>query len=732
MTSEHALTLERAVHYPFPGMNAPASVHFSPDGRLITYLYSSDETLVRELWAFEIESGASRVLVRAAGHGDTDATVSHEEALRRERQRIRGFGITLYAWADSAPILLVPLQGQLYLAAGESYNLRLLKTDGEAIDPKLSPAGDMVAYVQDGELWVLPTAPGSVAQKLTTDASEPGPYGDRTLTNGLAEFVAQEEMGRSSGYWWSPDGGRLAFVQVDVSAIPLFPIVHQGDAELSTEAHHYPFAGAANARIRLGVVSRDGGEVRWMPLDTEEDGYLARVAWTPDGQLLVQTQSRDQRRLNVVRIDTERATCETLWRDEAATWINLHDDLRFVVLEESHPGAYQILWSSERTGYRHLYLYNRHGEQIRQLTDGDWPVDNVIGCDGSSVYFHAGAETPLERNVYRVKLSGGSIKRLTPEPGMHQAVLSPSGNRLADLWDSVNSPPSLVLRSNDGSEVRSVLVNQDPEADALGLVLPEFVQLKAAGGTRLHGALYYCSAAPQAARRAVIVSVYGGPYAQTVSNSWAVRVDLRAQYLARQGYIVFKLDNRGSTRRGHAFEAAIQGNMGDLEVQDQVAGVHFLATWQGKNATTADISRVGIYGWSYGGYMTLMALLRAPDVFRAGVAGAPVTDWAGYDTHYTERDMGDPRDRAGAYEASSVLSHIQKLSGALLLIHGLIDENVHFRHTARLVNALITARKRFELLPFPNERHMPRGEPDRLYMEERLIEHFRRHLAADG
>jgi len=728
-----ALTLERISHYPMPGMNAPAAVRFSPDGRDLTYLWSENHSLMRQLWAFDLESQETRLLVRAAGQGDADATVSPEEALRRERLRMRGSGITAYAWADDRAVLLVPMLGRLFVSDDHGEHLRELATNGEAIDPLLNANGDYVAYVQDGELWVIGTESGSKPRRLTFDASPPSPVGERLKTNGLAEFIAQEEMGRGSGLWWSRDGFRLAFAQVDVTGVTKFRIAHDTDDPPSSEVHRYPFAGGANARVRLAVIDLDGSNLRWVPLGEDDDIYLARVDWAPDGTLFFQVQSRDQRRLQLRAYDPATAAVRTVITEASDSWVNLHDDLRFVRLDGTGADTYDLLWSSERSGYRHLYLLSSDGRRLAQLTEGKWPVDRVVDTHDDWVYFLAGKDSPLERHVYRVRMPAAitagapqlraeAVQRLTSEPGMHTAVLAPSGTHFADLWDSCGSEPSVELRSIDGRLARALFTGNDGEAERLELTAPEFLTVPSADGTLLHAALYQaqsrgCDASP------LIVSVYGGPHVQQVSNTWAMTVDLRAQYLARQGYAVLKLDNRGSARRGCAFEAAIEGNLGDLEVQDQVAGVRAVSERPGVDAT-----RVGIYGWSYGGYMTLMCLLRAPEVFRVGVAGAPVTDWDGYDTHYTERYMGLPAENGQGYRASSALERAADLSGDLLLIHGMIDENVHFRHTVRLVDALIAAQKPCRLLPFPHERHMPRREEDRCFMEAQVVEHFRRYL----
>jgi dipeptidyl-peptidase-4 len=726
-----ALTLERVAHYPMPGMNAPVSVRFSPDGRLLTYLWSEDSSLVRQLWAYDVQTRSARLLLRAVGEGDTDATVSADETLRRERLRMRGFGITSYAWAETRNILLVPMLGRVYVSDDEGEHLRELATGGEAIDPHLSPDSQRVAYVQHGELWVIDTTEGSLPAQLTFDASPVLPNGEQLITNGLAEFIAQEEMGRASGFWWSRDGANLAFAQVDVSAVTPFSIAHDFDNPPESEQHRYPFAGGTNARVRLAVIGADGSNRRWVPLGDDSDLYLARVDWAPDGGLYFQVESRDQRKLELRRYDPVAATLDVVIREESAGWINLHDDLRFVRREGAADDDYQILWSSERSGFRHLYLYNRDGGGCTQITSGDWPVDRVVDAHGGCVYFLAGAESPLERHVYRVCIpsphdSGArpdsiAMERLTKEPGVHAAVLAPDGKLFADLWDSANRAPGLDLRAEDGRRIDRVFENPDNEAQRLELGGPEFFTTQADDGTLLHAAFYPAMSA--AAPAPLIVSVYGGPHVQQVSNSWSMTVDLRTQYLRRLGFAVLKLDNRGSARRGLAFERAIAENLGDHEVRDQLAGIRAVS-----NRPDVDGSRVGVYGWSYGGYMTLMCMLQQPDVFRAGVAGAPVTDWDGYDTHYTERYMRSPAQNARGYQESSALGRAGNLAGELLLVHGMIDENVHFRHTVRLVDALIAAQKPFRLLPFPHERHMPRREEDRCFMEKQVVEHFRRFL----
>jgi len=717
------LTVEEVARVPLPGMALPGALAFSPDDRLLTYLFSPEGNLMRLLYRFDPETGQHSALAAPTG-GATEDNLSLEEKLRRERQRQLELGVTGYAWADKANRLLIPLPDGLYVqddAAPRRTRRVVDKAGGPLLDPQFSPDGNWAAYVQDAELYVV-SADGGAPRQVTHGARGTG------KTNGLAEFIAQEEMGRSHGFWWSPDSRWLAFVEVDETHIPVYRIVHQGkeavgDGAQDAEAHRYPFAGRENAKVRLGVVSREGGEPVWMDLGGEADIYLARVDWLPDGSLSAQLENREQTVLDLVRFDPRTGRRAELLRETSDVWINLHDMFR-PLKQEKYAGAF--LWASERTGFQHLYLYDQHGHLVRPLTAGEWMVDALAGVDeaGEQVYFTAARDGVTESHLYAVPLAGGEPRRLTREPGMHSVVLDHAGQRFIDVHDSLDHPPTVTLRSlADGAILRAIYDRRDPRIEALGLQPPELVTLTNRAGVSLHGAIYRPPAQFGPGPYPTIVSVYGGPHTQLVTNGWRMTVAMRAQYLRSLGFLVFVLDNRGSARRGLAFEGAIKHDMGHLEVEDQVDGVRWLVQ-QG----LADPARVGIYGWSYGGYMAAMCLARVPETFKVAVAGAPVAHWDGYDTYYTERYMGAPQANLQGYADGSVLSHVEKIRGKLLIVHGLIDQNVHFRHTARLVNALIRARKPYELLLFPDERHMPRQQADRVYMEERIRDYFLQHL----
>ncbi|WZO97356.1 DPP IV N-terminal domain-containing protein [Isosphaeraceae bacterium EP7] len=722
----HRVEPIEAARRPFPGVAMPDSFGFTPDGKSLTYLKPEGASLAKVLWKVDLAGGKPRVIARAPGEGVSERTVSPEEALRRERQRQTATGLAQVVRASAADATLIPINGDLYLQRGEGELTRLTSTPSPELDPKLDAAATRVAFVREGDLYVLDLA--TLAEtRLTTRAAD-------GLTHGLAEFIAQEELDRFSGYWWSPDGKTIAYQETDERHIPPYPIVHQGGTEVSVETHRYPFPGKANARVKLGIVGAGGGSTRWLELVVPtEDFYLARVTWESPLSLLVQTLSRDQKQTILARHRLDDGSRQVLIEERAEHWINLHDDLRIV------EGTGELLWSTERSGFRHLELRDKNGKLVRTLTEGDWAVDptathagsrGVVALDSArrEAWFQGNRESPLESHLYRVSLDGGPVECMTNDAGTHAAAVSPDGEHRVVVSSDRSHPPVARLLDRAGA-VRAELGRGDSDSRiaAMNLPAPELLEFRGRDGVRLFGAYYAprSEALRSGAGVPVVVMLYGGPHVQTVTDSWTLTADMKAQLLASEGFAVWKMDNRGSSRRGVVFEAALSRDMGSVEVRDQVDGVAFLKTIKPE----VDLSRVGVTGSSYGGYMTLRCLTEAPEVFQAGVANAPVTDWDGYDTGYTERYMGTPQENPAGYKASTVLTRVDRLRGSLLVIHGMLDENVHFRHTARLTTALIAAGKSFELIPLPEDRHSSRRESGRKYELDRTVEFFRRTLA---
>ncbi|KAK9914483.1 hypothetical protein M0R45_038260 [Rubus argutus] len=732
--------IEEIVQHPLPGYVAPTSVSFSSDDSIITYLFSPDQTLNRKVFAFNLKTCKEELCFSPPDGGLDESNISPEEKLRRERLRERGLGVTRYEWVKTSSAkkaIMVPLPAGIYFQdlSCSKPELKLPSTPcSPIIDPHLSPDGAMLGYVKDSELHVL-TLSNNESRQLTFGAS-----GD-VLTHGLAEYIAQEEMDRKNGYWWSLDSKFIAFTEVDCSEIPLFRIMHQGKSSVGLEAqedHPYPFAGASNVKVRLGVVSSVGGPITWMELlcgETEnEEEYLARVNWMHGNVLIAQVLNRSHSKLKILKFDIKNGKRKVLLVEEQHTWVNLHDC--FTPLDKGltkFSGGF--IWASEKSGFKHLYLHDANGTCLGPITEGEWMVEQIAGINevAGLVYFTGTLDGPLESHLYCSKLfTDGSQPsqapvKLTRNKGRHVVVLDHHMRNFVDIYDSVDFPPKVLLCSLHDGSVIMTLYEQPftiPRFKRLQLEPPELVHLQANDGSTLYGALYKpdeTKFGPPPYK--TMIYVYGGPSVQLISDSWISTVDMRAQFLKSKGILVWKLDNRGTARRGLKFEGSLKYNVGRVDADDQLTGAQWLI-----EKGLAEAGHIGLYGWSYGGYLSAMTLARFPDVFQCAVSGAPVTAWDGYDTFYTEKYMGFPCQNEEGYEYSSLMHHVHKMKGKLLLVHGMIDENVHFRHTARLVNALIAARKTYELLIFPDERHMPRRHSDRVYMEERIWEFIERNL----
>lgn len=674
-----------------------AKPRIAPDGSRVTFLRGTATDHNRlDLWEYDIATGATRVLVRADDVLPGAEVLSDEEKARRERQRIAALtGIVEYQWAPDSRRLLFPLGGELYLYELATKAVRRL-TNGEgfATDPKISPKGGFVSFVRARNLWVIELATGRSIQ-LTFDGSE-------TIGNGVAEFVADEEMGRHTGYWWAPDDSAIAYARIDESPVPLVKRFEVHADRATIVEQRYPAAGDPNVRIALNVVAPvAGARPRAVDLGANPDIYLARVDWRDAGRVTFQRQSRDQRTLELVEHDLASGAQRTLATETSGTWVPLHDDLRFL------PDG-RILWSSERTGFAHLYVLDADGRNPRALTSGAWPVDGVLGVDATHAYFASHRGTPTQSHVHRVPLAGGPVEALTREPGMHAATFAKNASVFVDAWSTPDTPPQLTLHRNDGTRI-ATLVDNDPSDPAHPYApyraahLPtEYGTLTAAdGATPLHYSLVKPAGFVPGRRHPVVVYVYGGPAAQTVTQAWPARGDAWFnQYLAQQGYVVFSLDNRGTPRRGAAFVGALHRRQGTVELADQLRGIEWL-----RAQPWVDPARIGVHGWSNGGYITLLLLARHSDAYACGAAGAPVTDWALYDTHYTERYMDLPATNVDGYREARVLEHVDGLQSRLLLIHGMADDNVLFTHSTALMSALQQRGRPFELMTYPGARH---------------------------
>lgn len=715
--SAESISIERIFQSPALGGSEPKKLKVSPDGKRVTFLRGKDTDYEQQdLWEYEIASGETRMLFNSDDLTDGTVELSDEEKARRERQRIRGSGIIEYHWSADGTALLFPLAGDaFYYELGEKSAQQLLKTEAFETDIKLSPRGRFISYIRDQNLYIKEIKTGK-ERAVTTE-------GGGTIKFGMAEFVAQEEMSRNTGYWWAPDESKIAFTKVDESPVHIITRSEIYADSIKMIEQRYPSTGTDNVEINLATYDLKTGKTDWIDLGEEKDIYIARAKWMKDGKSLTyQQQSRDQQTLTLRAYDTEKKTQTTLLQETSDTWVNLHKDLRF--LEDGK----HFVWASERDGFKHLYLYTNQGEKIRQLTKGDWVVDKINAVDEEKglIYFSGRKSTPTEKHLYQVSLEGSEVTQITQRSGFHDLTFSQDASVYVDKFSTINSPFQVSLHNAKGEPLTWLSENKIDQNHPLfsyqkKWVKPRFGTLKTDDGVDLHYRLY--KPKKIVGKHPVIVFTYGGPHAQVVQNKWYGNRGLLMQHWVDKGYVVFTLDNRGSNYRGKAFEEPIYKKMGSIEVTDQVEGVKYLRTLD-----FVDSDRIGIYGHSYGGYMALMAMFKAGDYFTAGVSGAPVTDWLLYDTHYTERYMGDPRNVPKAYTASSVFPYAKDLKGALLIYHGMADDNVLFTHSTKLYKHLQDLAIPFEVMDYPGKKHSIRGKNTGIHLYKTITNFFDRNI----
>lgn len=715
------ISIERIYSSPSLNGKAPKSLKYSPDGTRVTYLQAKrDDRYQYDLWEYNLTTKTNNLLVDSKELFSGTEVLSDEEKARRERQRVYGSGIMEYTFSNDGQALLFPLNGDIYY-----YNLtdkaakRLTETDEFETDVKFSPQGTYASFIRKQNLYAVHIDSGKEI-RLTKD-------GGGNIKNGMAEFVAQEEMDRMTGYWWANDEAHIAFTRIDESPVDIVIRNEIYADEVKLIEQRYPATGTNNVHIKLGVVNLTNKRIRFVDLGKEKDIYLPRVNWFPDSKRLsYQWQSRDQKTLKLNVYNLKNGKQSTLLTEQSDHWLNLNNDLTFLKDNKS------FIWASERDGYKHLYHYADNGKLIAQLTQGKWVVDELEAVDEKNgwLYFTGRADTPLERHLYKVTLDGKSpahVVRVSKRTGFHDITFAGDNLSYIDKFSNYKTPWQVSLHTLDGEHLAWLEENKLDETHPAfpyveRLVQPEFGSLKSEDDqTTLYYKLYKPQTMTPGEKYPVIVNVYGGPHAQRVTNSWQ-GVNM-TQYMLQQGYVVFQLDNRGSNYRGTAFEFPIYQKLGDVEVADQITGVKYL-----HSLPFVDKERIGIFGHSYGGYMALMTMFKASDYFKAGVSGAPVTDWLLYDTHYTERYLNHPQANAEGYENSSVFPYVDGLKGPLLIYHGMADDNVLFTNTTKLIKTLQDKNKTFELMTYPGSKHSMRGKPVKVHLNHTIMKFFDRHF----
>jgi dipeptidyl-peptidase-4 len=688
-------------------LGRPVKPKPTPDGKAVLFLRAQARVPKLRLYEFDVATGKTReLLTPEAVLKGAEEHLTPEEKARRERQRVSVGGFADFQVSDDSSLILVSLSGKLYVVKRENGAVRELATgEGTILDPKFSPDGKSVAYVRDNDVYVI-GVDGGKEQRVTTGGSD-------KKTHGLAEFVAQEEMSRFTGYWWSPDAKHIAYEEADADGVEVWYVADPISPETPPNPTFYPRPGKANVKVRLGVVPVTGGDTVWLEWDAKKYPYLTDVRWDKKGGLTLAVQTRLQDELVLLRADPATGKTTPLVTEKDAAWVNIHHDTPRWLDDGS------FLWTGHDKLGERLEQRDATGELKRVLVPGDSGYMGLVDVDAKAgqVVFEASAE-PTEAHLYKLALDGGKPVALTKEPGLHAAVFGKNHEIYVHQESTPGAMPKSTVHRADGA-----LIGELPSVAEEPPFTPKSDTVKVGfDGAGFYAYVVRPHGFDPTKRYPVVLYVYGGPGHQQVQATMNTR--LLPQWIADQGFIVVSLDNRGTPGRGRDWEKAISRKFGSVPLEDQVAGLKAL----GAKYPEMDLDRAGVYGWSFGGYLSALAVLRRPDVFKVGIAGAPVVDWLDYDTHYTERYLGLPETDAAAYKEASLLTYAADLKRPLLLVHGTADDNVYFRHTLKLSNALFREGKEFELLPLPGLTHMV---PDPVVMQRlygRFAQEFQKHL----
>ncbi len=721
----------------------PSKIRWTGDGRLSYFLEAEKEEVEKEsedaedaedadeeeagpdLWVMDVAGGEKKILITG---DELRRIVPKPDLAERERTRRSRFSVPSYRFSPDGRQILFTGSGQVVLYTVEDREATVLAASKHGVlDPKFSPDGEWIAFVHKHDIWVVPTAGGEEWQ-LTRGGHE-------LLLHGDLDWVYPEELGVRSGYHFSPDSRRIAFLEMDESPVPVYPISEQISWQATVDLQRYPKPGDPNPRVRVGIVElpprgdadepspsgeadvkSEVGRAVWLDRAAE---YIPRIDWADADHLAVQLLNRGQDELELVLADPATGRSRSVFFERDEHWLKVTDDLHF--LDDGR----HFLWTSERSGLRHVYLYDRAGELVRQLTRGEYQVSGIQGVDEDAgwVYYTANADNLLGADFYRVKLDGSTTERLTREQGTHSIRMNPAATAWMDKFSTldVNQVPWRTV--HDVASGHTTELFRDLDLGSYGLVQPRLIELSAEDGALVRMQLMEPARRRRGKKYPVLVYVYGMAGVPTIRDSRRnSKRFMFHQFLVQQGYVVAYVDDRSSSIPGHKYAIAADHDIGPLAAADAAVAVAHL-----HSLSYVDGDRLAIWGWSGGGFSTVFQLGHT-DFYKVGIAGAPVTDWRLYDSIYTERYMGLPEDDPEAYERTSALAGAADLTGRLLLIHGTHDDNVHPQNTFKMMHELIEARKQFDLMMYPNKTHGITGTDHNVHLYTMIYEYLERHL----
>lgn len=681
------------------GLLAP---EWTPDNKAISALRGGNGPRNLILERIDLKTGQRSLLIDSK-------TTSALQPVRREKR----FNLPSYIWSPSGKHILLPTEEDLFLYDIRAGEVRQITGDtAEERDPTFSPDSKKIAYLKNHDLVVLDLA--SLTEIRLTDR------GTENLLIGRFDWVYEEEFGIRTGFTWSPDSRFLAFFELDQSGENRFPIVDFIPVHNVAPEMAYPKAGDPNGIVRIGIVPAEGGPVVWMDIGRETDQYIPRIHWLKDSRTLaIQRLNRDQNRLDLLFAETNDGSSRVvLTEHDPSGWVDPADNITF--LDDGN----HFLWTSERSGWNHVFLYDLEGHVVSTITHGSWDVVNLEGVNEKTetVYFTATEKSAIERHLYSVQFDGSGFRRLTEDPGTHFVNFSPDTRYFIDVYSTATTPPRTTLHRETGRMVHILDAGTIEDVAAMNLSAPEFFTITTADGLELNAMLIKPPDFDPLKRYPVLVYTYGGPGSQTVQNGWLGTRGLWHQMMAQHGFLIFSVDNRGTGWKGNDFKNLLYRNLGK-GVLDQIEGSKYLSS-----LPYVDPDRIGIWGWSGGGWMTCMAMTRGAGYFKAGVAVAPVTDFRNYDTIWTERYMDQPQNNPSGYDASNPLTYIDRYRSGLFIIHGSADDNVHLSNSMQMAFALQNAGKPFEMMIYPRKLHGIRGRDTQVHLFNAITAYFLKEL----
>jgi dipeptidyl-peptidase 4 len=684
---------------------APSELRWAPDGRRLAY-YLQEESDGRGLWVLDVLTGERNRALSSDQLREIAPSPDQSAFGERERARQARYGVPSYLWAPDGKRILFPSSGRLYLYDLAVRRAVLLAPSKHGLqDPHFSPDGKWISFVYGHDIWVIRTDGGKERQ-ITFG-------GSKLLLHGKPDWIYQEEFDMQTGYRWSPDSRYMAFIELDERAVPFYPMIEQATEKASVDLQPYPKAGDPNPGVRIGIVNLKSRKTIWVDRTAE---YIPRFDWADNNAIALQLLNRAQNELDLIEADAGTGRSQSLLNEKDTYWIDITDDLTFL------SGGSEFLWTSHRSGFRHIYLYGRNGRLKRQITSGDWIVSDVTGVDEQNgwIYYRSNQAATLGLNLFRIRMDGSGAERMTKESGTHGISMNPSLTALVSSVSSMNRTQEISVRNLIGG--KEIELFRSRSAHRFDLVEPEMKELTTSDGAAVRLLLYKPREIEPRRKYPVVVYVYGMPGVPTIQDAWAGNRGLFNQFLVQQGFLVAQIDDRSSAIPGHKYAVAAYRNLGPMAAKDHELAIQYL-----KSLPFVDGEAMAIWGWSGGGFTAAFHMTHTR-LFKAGIAVAPVTDWRLYDSIYTERYMGRPDEESPAYDRASAVKAAADYHGRLLLVHGTLDDNVHPQNTLQLIHALIGNKKQFDLMLYPDKTHGISGAAESVHLYTMIHEFLERHL----